>query len=73
MRRLEKSTTVDGERYLLKLTFDIDDFVGDGVFSLEIYNYRGKMESRIPFASSRGLPQRWWIEAKEVLKRCVRR
>lgn len=73
MRRLEKSTTVDGERYLLKLTFDIDDFVGDGVFNLEIYNYKGEMEIRIPFASSRGLPQKWWTEAEEVLERCVRR
>jgi len=73
MRRLEESTTVDGEKYLLKLTFDVDDFVGDGIFNLEVYNNEGEMEVRIPFASSRGLPQRWWIEAEEVLKRCIRR
>ena len=72
MRKLEKSTTVDGERYLLKLTFDIDDFVGDGVFNLEVYNDKGELEVRSPFASSRGLPQKWWIEAREVLKRYIR-
>jgi len=72
MKRLEKSTTVDGEKYLLKLTFDIYDFVGDGVFNLEVYNDKGEMEVRSPLASSRGLSQKWWIEAREVLKRCVR-
>ena len=68
MSKLKKSITVDGVRYLLKLTFDIDDFVGDGIFNLEVYNNKGKKELGIPFASSRGLPQKWWIEAREVFK-----
>jgi len=72
MRRLEKFATVNGQEYLLKLTFDIDDFVGDGIFNLEVYNNKGEKEVRIPFASSRGLPQKWWIEAREVLKESVR-
>jgi hypothetical protein len=68
MRKLEKFTTVDGEEYLLKLTFDIDDFIGDGIFNLEVYNDKGEMEVRSPFASSIGLPQKWWIDARKVLK-----
>ncbi len=68
MRKLEKSIIVDGARYLLKLTFDIDDFVGDGIFNLEVYNNKGRRELEMPFASSRGLPQKWWIEAREVFK-----
>lgn len=68
MSELEKSILVDEARYLLKLTFDIDDFVGDGIFNLEVYNNKGKKELGIPFASSRGLPQEWWIEAKEAFK-----
>jgi len=68
MSKLKEFITVDGEEYLLKLTFDIDDFIGDGIFNLEIYNNKGERELEIPFASSRGLPQKWWIEAKEVFK-----
>ncbi len=68
MSKLKKSITVDGAKYLLKLTFDIDDFIGDGIFNLEVYNNKGGRELEWPFASSRGLPQKWWIEAKEVFK-----
>jgi len=68
MSELEKSILVDEARYLLKLTFDIDDFVGDGIFNLEVYNNEGGKELEIPFASSRGLPHKWWIEAKETFK-----
>jgi len=68
MNKLKKSITVDGIRYLLKLTFDIDDFVGDGIFNLEVYDNKGVRELEMPFASSRGLPQKWWVEAKEVFK-----
>jgi len=68
MSKLKKSITVDGVRYLLKLAFDIDDFVGDGIFNLEVYNNKGERELGIPFASSRGLPREWWVEAKETVK-----
>jgi len=68
MRELEKSIIVDGAKYLLKLSFDIDDFIGDGIFNLEVYNNKGESELEMPFASSRGLPQEWWIEAKEAFK-----
>ena len=68
MSKLKKSITVDGVRYLLKLTFDIDDFVGDGIFNLEVYDNKGGRELGMPFASSRGLPQKWWIEAREFFK-----
>ena len=68
MNRLKKFIMVDGAKYLLKLTFDIDDFIGDGIFNLEVYDDKGGRELEMPFASSRGLPQKWWIEAKEVFK-----
>jgi len=68
MNKLKKSVTIDGVRYLLRLTFDIDDFIGDGIFNLGVYNDKGGRELEMPFASSRGLPQKWWIEAKEVFK-----
>ena len=68
MSKLKKSITIDGVRYILKLTFDIDDFIGDGIFNLEIYNSKGVRELEMPIASSRGLPQKRWIEAKEVFK-----
>ncbi len=68
MKKLEKSIVVDGEEYLLKLTFDIDDFIGDGIFNLDVYNHKNEGEFVIPFASSRGLPQKWWVEAKEAFK-----
>ena len=68
MSKLKKSITVDGVRHLLKLTFDIDDFVGDGIFNLEVYENKGVRELEMPFASSRGLSQEWWTEAKEVFK-----
>lgn len=68
MNKLEEFITIDGARYLLRLTFDIDDFIGDGIFNLEVYDDKGGKELEMPFASSRGLPQKWWIAAKEVFK-----
>lgn len=68
MSTLEKLITLDEVKYLLKLVFDIDDFIGDGIFSLEVYNDRGERELEMPFASSRGLSQKWWIEAREIFK-----
>ena len=68
MNALKKSIAIDGVRYLLRLTFDIDDFIGDGIFNLEVYNDKGGRELETPFASSRGLPHKWWIEAEEVFK-----
>jgi len=68
MIKLKKSIAVDGVRYLLKLTFDIDDFVGDGIFNLEVYNNEGGRELEMSFASSRGLSEKWWMEAKGVFK-----
>jgi len=68
MNKLKEFITIDGARYLLRLTFDIDDFIGDGIFNLEVYNNKGERELEMPFASSRGLPQEWWKAAKEVFK-----
>jgi len=34
------------------ITFNIDDFVGDGIFNLEVYNNSGGKELERPFTSS---------------------
>ncbi|GEM_PF-2763958 len=68
MPKLEKAIIINGEKHLLKLTFDINDFIGDGIFNLEVYNNNGERELETPFASSEGLSSKWWIEAKEVFK-----
>ena len=68
MQKLEKAIIIDGEKHQLKLTFDIIDFIGDGIFTLEVYNNKGEKEFETPFASSMGLSKNWWIEAKEVFK-----
>ena len=68
MPKLKKAIVIDREKYLLKLTFDINDFIGDGIFNLEVYNNKGEKEFETSFASSGGLSQKWWIEAKEIFR-----
>mgnify|MGYP001560361920 CR=1 FL=1 len=68
MPKLEKAIIIDGEKHQLKLTFDIIDFIGDGIFTLEVYNNKDEKEFETPFASSIGLSQPWCIEAKEIFK-----
>ena len=68
MLKLTKSIIIDGEKHRLKLTFDIIDFIGDGIFTLVVYGKKGEKEFETPFASSMGLSKNWWIEAKEVFK-----
>jgi len=47
-----KSKIVQGEIFFYTISFDIDDFIGDGVWWLEIFNVHGKIVYDKPFASS---------------------
>ena len=50
-----KSILVEGEHFFYSLSFDItDDFIGDGVYWLQIYDDQKRMLYDKPFASSRG-------------------
>ena len=49
-----KSIIIDGENFFYSLSFDIDDFIGDGIWWLQIYNYNKKLIYDKPFASSMG-------------------
>ena len=48
-----KSKQVKGDKFFFSLSFDIDDFVGDGIWWLQIYDSdRNRLYDK-PFASSR--------------------
>jgi hypothetical protein len=44
--------TIKGEEFFFSLSFDIDDFIGDGIWWLQIYNSSQKLIYDKPFASS---------------------
>ena len=47
-----KSKVVNGDKFFYSVSFDIDDFIGDGVWWLQIYDGdRNKIYDK-PFASS---------------------
>lgn len=46
---------VEGEEYGVTFSFDIDDFIGDGVWGLQIYDSNRNLLYDKPFASSRGI------------------
>jgi len=49
-----KSKIVEGDKFFYSVSFDIDDFIGDGVWWLVIYDsHRRKIYDK-PFASSMG-------------------
>ncbi|HAS04239.1 MAG TPA: hypothetical protein DCR71_00470 [Dehalococcoidia bacterium] len=47
-----KFKIVQGEKFFYTISFDIDDFIGDGIWWIEIFNVNGKMICDKPFASS---------------------
>ncbi len=49
-----KSILVEEECFFYSSSFDIDDFIGDGVYWLQIYDEQKRMLYDKPFASSRG-------------------
>ena len=49
-----KSIMVEGEKLFYSLSFDIDDFIGDGIWWLQIYNSNQNLIYDKPFTSSIG-------------------
>ena len=57
-----KSKVVEGDKFFYYVSFDIDDFIGDGVWWLEIYDsHRNKIYDK-PLASSMGKSDMYRIE-----------
>ena len=63
-----KEVLVEGEKYYFSLSFDIDDFIGDGIYWLQVYDQEMNELLDTPFASSLGLSESWIEEAKKVIK-----
>lgn len=51
-----KKLSLDGEKFLINLSFDINDFIGDGVWWLQIYDSERNLLYDKPYASSQGKP-----------------
>jgi len=49
-----KSITVEEEKFFYSLSFDINDFVGDGIWWFQIYNSNKNLIYDKPFVSSVG-------------------
>jgi hypothetical protein len=58
---------MDGDQYYLSLSFDIDDFIGDGVWYIQGYDHCKRLLFDMPFASSLGLEKDWLERGKSIL------
>lgn len=56
-----KPITVKGEEFLFSLSFDIDDFIGDGIWWLQIYNSNQNLIYDEPFIPSISRIDKWRI------------
>ena len=63
-----KPVLVEEERFYLGLSFDIDDFIGDGIFWLHTYDQEMNKVLDVPFASSLGLNENWIEDAKHIIE-----
>ena len=57
---------IDEEEFFYSLSFDIDDFIGSGIWWLQIYNYNQELIYDKPFVSSIGEIDEH--EIKEIIK-----
>jgi len=58
--------SIEGDEFLFGLSFDIDDFIGDGIWWLQIYDENRELIYDEPFISSRGEMDMQQI--KEIIK-----
>jgi hypothetical protein len=58
---------IEGDIFYYALTFDVDDFIGDGIWWLEIYDSRRNIIYNKPFASSVGQLDIYLID--EIIKK----
>jgi len=49
-----KQVTIEGKKFFYSPSFDIDNFIGDGIWWLQIYDSDCKLIYDKPFASSMG-------------------
>ena len=63
-----KQVLVEEKKFYLSLSFDIDDFIGDGIYWLQVYDQKMNELLDIPFASSLRLSKNWIKEAKNIVK-----
>lgn len=63
-----KQVTINGEKFLCSLSFDIDDFIGDGIYWFQVYDQEMNKIFDAPFASSLGLSKNWIGDAKDIIK-----
>lgn len=49
-----RQISVEGHKFYFGFSFDIDDFIGDGVWWLQIYNSNKEIIYEKPFASGMG-------------------
>lgn len=49
-----KQIIVDGEKFFVSFSFDIDDFIGDGVWWLQVFDEGKNVIYDKPFANSMG-------------------
>ncbi len=61
-----KSLYIDGEKYYTGFSFDIDDFIGDGVWWFQIYDGNRNFVYEEPFASSMGIIDKSMV--KKIIK-----
>ena len=54
---------IEGEKFFCSLSFDIDDFIGDGILWLQIYGCNKELIYDRPFASSMSK-----IDKQEIIK-----
>lgn len=66
--KLKHTIEINAERFFLHLSFDINDFIGDGVFWLQVFNQDKELLIDVPFASSHGLKKNWLSQAKKIIK-----
>lgn len=49
-----RAITIEGEKFFFSLSFDIDDFIGDGIWWLQIYDPNHNLIYDKPLTLSRG-------------------
>ena len=58
--------SIEGEKFLCSISFDVDDLIGDGIWWLQIYNCNHDLIYDKPIASSMGTADKKKIE--EIIK-----
>lgn len=66
--KLKQIIKIDGEKFFVNLSFDINDFIGDGIFWIQVFNQNQKLLIDVPFTSSQGLKKNWTYQARKIIE-----